>query len=88
MIEIILDMIITQKYTGDTYFLAVSLADRYLIHIAKSGNKEIPSIIIVAATSVMLAAKLDSVRVDSSQTIEFLKASERFQVIALERQFI
>ena len=77
MIEIILATIITLNHTGDTYFLAVSLADRYLIHVAKSGNKDVPNIIVMATTSVMLAAKIDSVSTDISQEMKKMKASER-----------
>ena len=42
----------------------------------------------MAATSVLLAAKLDTVRADISQTIKNIKVSERSAVIALEKKII
>ena len=62
-------MILNLGYTVDTYFLAVSLADRYLDHIGKNGIEDIPNINVMAATSVMLAAKIDTIRADISKTI-------------------
>ena len=86
--EIILEMIMNQGNSVDSYFLAISLVDRYLTHIAITGIGNIPDVIVMAASSVLLASKLDSVRADFTQTMKTLKASERHAVITLEKQII
>ena len=75
--EIILDMVMTHWNSVDTYFLAVSIVDRYLTHIAISRIGDVPNVIVMAATSVLLAAKLDTIRADFTQTMKKLKVSER-----------
>lgn len=56
---ILIDKIAKAKdYKEDTFFLAVSLADRYLVHIAVL-NRKMPSLTILAVTAILMAAKLE-----------------------------
>ena len=47
-----------QEYKLDTLFLAVSIADRYLLHLANRST-EAPCLVLLGVTSMMLAAKLE-----------------------------
>ena len=47
-----------QDYKLETLFLAVSIADRYLIYLANRST-EAPCLVLLGFTSMMLAAKLE-----------------------------
>lgn len=56
---ILIDKIAKLKdYKEDTFYLAVSLSDRYLVHIAVLG-RSMPSLTVLAVTSILMAAKLE-----------------------------
>ena len=46
-----------RKYRVESLFLAVSLADRYLIHLAINGRAA-PCLVVLALTCLLMAAKL------------------------------
>ena len=70
---ILIEIINNKKhYKLETFFLAVNIADRYLQAVAKEG-KEAPSHILLAVTTVMLAAKMnESLRPCFDYTAELL----------------
>ena len=47
-----------KEYKEETFFLAVSLADRYLVHIAVLGY-ESPCLLTLGTTTILMAAKLE-----------------------------
>lgn len=56
---ILIDKIAKLKdYKEDTFYLAVSLADRYLVHIAVLG-RSMPSLTVLAVSAILMAAKLE-----------------------------
>ena len=56
---ILIDKIAKLKdYKEETFFQAVSLADRYLVHVAVLGRK-MPSLMLLGVTSILMAAKLE-----------------------------
>ena len=59
MVIMIEEIIMLKDYKAETYFLAVSLADRYLACCASNPSIEVPSLIMIAITSILLAAKLE-----------------------------
>ena len=58
MVQLIEKIQKIKEYKEETYFLAVSLADRYLVHIAVHGQ-EMPSLISLGVTAILMAAKLE-----------------------------
>ena len=58
MIMLIEEIGSTRGYTMETQFLAVYLADKYLIFLLNK-EKEAPSLILLAAVCVLIAAKLE-----------------------------
>ena len=62
-------MVENQGYSVDVYLLAVNLTDRYLIHIAENGIEKIPNKMLMAATSVMLSAKINHKTAEISQIV-------------------
>ena len=56
---ILIDKIAKIKdYKEETFFQAVSLADRYLVHVAVLGRK-MPSLMVLGVTTILMAAKLE-----------------------------
>jgi len=47
-----------QEYKLETVFLAVSIADRYLLHLANRSSGA-PCLVLLGVTCMMLAAKLE-----------------------------
>ena len=47
-----------KDYKEETFFQAVSLADRYLVHVAVLGRK-MPSLMLLGVTTTLMAAKLE-----------------------------
>ena len=47
-----------KKYKIETLFLAVNLADRFLVYIAFS-QTEVPCLVTLATTCILIAAKLE-----------------------------
>ena len=58
MVQLIEKIQKIKEYKEETYFLAVSLADRYLVHIAVHGQ-DMPSLISLGVTAILMAAKLE-----------------------------
>ena len=58
MVLLIEELYSTHRYTIETLFLAVSIADRYLIHTV-AAMKETPCMVTLAIASILLAAKLE-----------------------------
>ena len=53
-----------QQYKLETLFLAVSIADRYLLFLANR-SEEAPCLVLLGVTSMMLAAKLEQFEIPS-----------------------
>ena len=47
-----------EKWKEETLYLAVSIADRYLIHLAIKGLRA-PCLIVLSVTCLLLAAKIE-----------------------------
>ena len=47
-----------KKYRTETLYMAVSLADRYLVHLAVN-TKPAPCLVTLAVTCLLMAAKLE-----------------------------
>ena len=58
MVILIEELNLLKEYKLETLYLAVSLADRYLVNIAIKGQPS-PNLIALAVTSILLAAKLE-----------------------------
>ena len=58
MVLLIEELHTMKQYKIETLYLAVSLADRYLVYIAFT-EKEPPCLVTLAVTCVLLAAKLE-----------------------------
>ena len=48
-----------KKYKMDTFYIAVSLMDRYLKHVCESADKKIPAGPALAVICMLMAAKLE-----------------------------
>ena len=59
MVLLIEELHALKKYKLETLYLAVSLADRYLVYIAVCEEKEPTSLITLAVTCILMAAKLE-----------------------------
>ena len=57
MISLIQELHRVKGYAEDTFYLAVSIADRYLTVLATKGKKA-PNLIQLATISILLAAKM------------------------------
>ena len=57
MVSLIQELHRVKGYAEDTFYLAVSIADRYLTILATSGRKS-PNLIQLATISLLLAAKM------------------------------
>lgn len=57
MVLLIEDLCLLKDYKPETLYMAVSLADRYLVHIAVEG-KTAPCLITLAVVCLLMAAKL------------------------------
>ena len=58
MVLLIEELHAIKQYKIETLYLAVSLADRYLVYIALS-EKEPPCLVTLAVTCILLAAKIE-----------------------------
>lgn len=58
MVMLIEDLHILKDYKLETLFLAVSIADRYLVEIAVEG-KAAPCLISLAVVCILMAAKMN-----------------------------
>ena len=58
MILLVEELYEMKGYKIETLFLAVNLADRYLVYVSFS-EAEVPCLIALAVTCVLLAAKLE-----------------------------
>ena len=58
MVSLIEELHTIKQYKIETLYLAVSLADRYLVYIAFS-DKKAPCIVTLAVTCVLIAAKIE-----------------------------
>ena len=58
MVMLIEDLALLKEYKPETLFLAVSIADRYLINIAVE-RKTAPCLITLAVVCILMAAKLN-----------------------------
>ena len=58
MITLIESLIAEKNYKEDTLYLAVSLADRYLVNLCLN-QKPSPCMILLAISATLLAAKLE-----------------------------
>lgn len=58
MVMLIEDLCSVKEYKIETLYLAVSLADRYLVNIAVLG-KVAPCLITLAVSCILMAAKLE-----------------------------
>ena len=59
MVTLIEELHSCKDYRLETFFLAVSLADRYLVYTAAAEDEKAPSLILLAVTCLLLAAKLE-----------------------------
>ena len=59
MILMIQEIHAVKKYKLSTLYLAISLLDRYLVNIVNEDQEEVPCLITLAVTSLLLAAKLE-----------------------------
>ena len=59
MMEKLNDM---QNYKLETLFLAVSIADRYLLRLARR-QQEAPCLVLLGVTTMLLAAKLEQAEI-------------------------
>lgn len=57
MVKLIEDLALLKEYKVETLYLAVSLADRYLVHIAVAGQQA-PCLITLSVVCLLMAAKL------------------------------
>ena len=58
MVRLIEELVLLREYKLETIFIAVSLADRYLVSIAVKKGR-VPCLITLAVISVLMAAKLE-----------------------------
>ena len=58
MVRLIEELVVIREYKMETIFIAVSLADRYLVSIAVKKEK-VPCLITLAVVCVLIAAKLE-----------------------------
>ena len=58
MVILIEDLQKSRGYKLDTFYLAVSIADHYLISMATQ-EKEVPCLLTLAVTSLLIAAKIE-----------------------------
>ena len=58
MIDLIEDLYLLRQYYLETFFLAVSISDNYLIKLNSKGENT-PCLFILGATSLLLAAKIE-----------------------------
>ena len=58
MVLLIEKLSIAKNYKKETYYLAVSIADRYLVYVVVS-EKEAPCLVTLAVTCILMAAKLE-----------------------------
>ena len=56
MVNLILDLHNAKQYKGETAYVAVSIADRYLCSLGKA---KYPDLVHLAASAILLAAKLE-----------------------------
>ena len=57
MVLLIEDLALIKEYKVETLYLAVSLVDRYLVHIAVV-SKQAPCLITLSVVCLLIAAKL------------------------------
>ena len=58
MVMLIEDIYVLKKYRRETLYLAVSLADRYLVHETVNGIEK-PCLFKLAVICILMAAKLE-----------------------------
>ena len=58
MVMLIEDLASLKQYKVETLYLAVSIADKYLVNIAVQGNQA-PCLITLAVTSLLMGAKIE-----------------------------
>ena len=85
MVLLIEEIHAVKQYKIVTLYLAVSLADRYLVYLAFS-EKEMPCLITLAVACLLLAAKIEE-PVSPSFT-RMIKLIAEFQQVSLEKQEI
>ena len=58
MIHLIEDLNTMRKYKLETFYLAVNIADHYLMNLALYG-KAAPDLVLLGTTSLFIAAKIE-----------------------------
>ena len=58
MIHLIEDLNTKRNYKLETFYLAVNIADHYLMNLALEG-REAPDLVLLGTTSLLLAAKIE-----------------------------
>ena len=58
MVNLIEDLYLLRQYYLETFYLAVSIADRYLINLTLK-EENVPCLVALGVTSLLLAAKIE-----------------------------
>ena len=59
LVRIICHLVEKRNYKKETQYIAISIADRYLHYLTTKGEELVPEYILLATSSVTLAAKLE-----------------------------